>query len=139
MQLLLRSMGASLAMQSSGKGSDLEVITALMSNDPNALRRAFADQIELADGQMAALTGKDGKSTLITERNAKAFKVLEREIANGKKKLGIFYGAGHRIGDVVRVHDYHAIHVASGSPDRLNQCSIRSQEPLFVGIQDSHK
>ncbi len=95
MQLLLRSMGASLAMQSSGKGSDLEVITALMSNDSKALRRAFAEQIEMADGQMAALTGKDGKSTLITERNAKAFEVLDSEIAAGKKKLGVFYGAGH--------------------------------------------
>ena len=36
-----------------------------------------------------------GKSTLITERNAKAFLVLDREIESGKKKFGIFYGAGH--------------------------------------------
>ncbi|MEZ6133830.1 MAG: hypothetical protein R3C53_02860 [Pirellulaceae bacterium] len=56
---------------------------------------AFAQQMGAMDGQMAALTGEDGKSTLITERNAKAFQVLDREVEAGKKKLGIFYGAGH--------------------------------------------
>lgn len=60
-----------------------------------AVARAFAEQMQMMDGQMAAITGEDGKSTLITERNAKAFEVLDREIKAGKKKLGIFYGAGH--------------------------------------------
>ncbi|MCA9128946.1 MAG: hypothetical protein KDB22_17790 [Planctomycetales bacterium] len=96
MQMLFRSMGAGLAMQNSGRGGDLDLLSALVASDrTRALRRALADQMELADGQMAALTGDDGKSTLITERNAKAFEVLQREIDGGKKKLGIFYGAGH--------------------------------------------
>ena len=83
-------------MQSSGKSSDVEVVAALFSGDrARGLRRAFAEQMEMMEGQMAALTGEDGKSTLITERNAKAFEVLDREIKAGKKKLGIFYGAGH--------------------------------------------
>ncbi len=96
MQMLFRSMGAGLAAQSSGKGSDIDLIAALVATDRGrAMRRAFAEQMGTLDGQMAALTGEDGKSTLITERNAKAFKVMDEEIAAGKKKLGVFYGAGH--------------------------------------------
>ncbi len=94
-QMLLRSMGAGLAQQSSGKSNDIEVMAAMLSGDSIALRRAFASQMEMADGQMAALTGKDGKSVLITERNAKAFKVLQEQLDAGKKNIGVFYGAGH--------------------------------------------
>ncbi len=96
LQMFFRSLGSGIAMQSSGKGGDVGLLAALVSGDrPKGLRRAFAEQMQMMDGQMAALTGEDGKSTLITERNAKAFEVLDREIKNGKKKLGIFYGAGH--------------------------------------------
>ena len=38
--------------------------------------------------------GPEG-STIITERNKKAFEVLSREIAKGRKKIAVFYGAGH--------------------------------------------
>lgn len=93
--MLFRSAGASLAQQSSGQSNDLEVMAAMMSGDAKGLRKAFALQMELADGQMAAIAGKDGKSVLITERNDAAFRVLKKEIKGGKKKIGIFYGAGH--------------------------------------------
>ncbi|MFN3190726.1 MAG: hypothetical protein ACE361_09410 [Aureliella sp.] len=95
--MMLRSIGAGLAMQSTGQSSgDIDLLAAMVSGDREmAMRRAFAEQMETMDGQMAALTGKDGKSTLITERNAKAFEVMDRELEAGKKKLGIFYGAGH--------------------------------------------
>ncbi|MFK7735107.1 MAG: hypothetical protein AB8B50_03700 [Pirellulaceae bacterium] len=95
--MMLRSVGSSLAMQSSGQSTgDVALLAGLMSSDrEKAMRRAFADQLQLMDGQMAALTDEEGKSTLITERNAKAFKVMDRELAAGKKNLGIFYGAGH--------------------------------------------
>ena len=97
LQMFARSLGSSLAMQSSGKSTgDIELLAALMSDDrEKGLRRALAQQMEMMDGQMAALTGEDGKSTLITERNAKAFKVLKRELDSGKQKIGVFYGAGH--------------------------------------------
>ncbi len=96
LQMLFRSIGSGLAQQGSGKSNDLDVLAALMSKDrQKALRRAMAEQMEMMDGQMAALTGEDGKSTLITERNAKAFQVLDAQIKAGKKKIGIFYGAGH--------------------------------------------
>ncbi len=96
LQMFFRSLGSGIAMQSAGKGGDVGLLAALVSGDrPKGLRRAFAEQMQMMDGQMAALTGEDGKSTLITERNAKCFLVLDREIKAGKKKLGIFYGAGH--------------------------------------------
>ena len=43
---------------------------------------------------MNALEGEDG-STIIGQRNRKALDVLRRELAKGKKRIGIFYGAGH--------------------------------------------
>ena len=96
LQMFFRSLGSGIAMQSTGRGGDIEVLSALMSNNrTQGLRRAFAEQMQMMDGQMAALTGEDGKSTLITERNAKALQVLKRELAAGKRKIGIFYGAGH--------------------------------------------
>lgn len=96
LQMFFRSLGSGIAMQSAGKGGDVGLLAALVSDDrAKGLRRAFAEQLQMMDGQMAAITGEDGKSTLITERNAKAFKVLDAQIKAGKKKLGIFYGAGH--------------------------------------------
>lgn len=95
-KMLLRSVGSGLAMQGAGKSNDLDVFTAMLSKDRSkGLKVALAEQFEMMDGQMAALQGEDGRSTLITERNAKAFKVLGEQIKAGKKKIGIFYGAGH--------------------------------------------
>jgi hypothetical protein len=96
LQMMLRSIGSGLAMQGAGKSKDLDVLSAMFSeNRAQNMKRALADQFEMMEGQMAALQGNDGRSTLITERNAKAFEVLAREIKAGKKKLGVFYGAGH--------------------------------------------
>lgn len=96
MQILFRSIGAGIAMQSKGKSSDVGMLMAAVGDDPQkGLRRAMAEQMIEMDGQMAGLSGDDGKSTLITERNAKAFEVLDQQIRKGKKNLGIFYGAGH--------------------------------------------
>lgn len=96
LKMFFQSLGSGIAMQSAGRGGDVGLLAALISeNRAKGLRRAFADQMQMMDGQMAALTGEDGKSTLITERNAKAFQVMDREIKAGKKKLGVFYGAGH--------------------------------------------
>ncbi|MEP2775842.1 MAG: hypothetical protein ABJQ29_13655 [Luteolibacter sp.] len=37
----------------------------------------------------------EGENVIISDRNAKCMQVLEREIADGNKKIGIFYGAAH--------------------------------------------
>jgi len=54
----------------------------------------MAQQFEALDGQMSALDGADG-STIITERNKRCFDVLEKQLQAGKKRIAIFYGAGH--------------------------------------------
>lgn len=57
----------------------------------HTLRMAFASQLE--EMEVLASGGKDG--TLLQGRNEKCLRVLEREIAAGRKRIGIFYGAAH--------------------------------------------
>lgn len=65
-------------------GSDREV----------RLRRIMAEQFTDMDVLTAAFGGEDG-STLITDRNAAAIDVLRDQIARGRKRIAIFYGAAH--------------------------------------------
>lgn len=52
------------------------------------LMHAMAD----ADKQIDSL---DGENVIIGDRNARCLEVLDREIADQKKNIGIFYGAAH--------------------------------------------
>jgi hypothetical protein len=64
--------------------------------DPQAavkLKRTMAEQFEAA-GDDAGLGPTIG-NILVGDRNKAALKVLQKEIAKGKKKIGIFYGAAH--------------------------------------------
>lgn len=97
--LFFRMMGAGIAQQAKrqaqGKGDDFQILLALF--DPNrslALKRIMAEQFEDLEGMMTAIEGPDG-TTLIAERNKVALEGLAKQIAAGKKKLAVFYGAGH--------------------------------------------
>jgi hypothetical protein len=93
--ILLRMMAAGIAQQGNNNASDFDLITALFDKHRAIqMKRFMADQMENMDGMMVAFEGPNG-STLITERNKAALKVLAEEIKAGKKKLAIFYGAGH--------------------------------------------
>ncbi|MGC3970316.1 MAG: hypothetical protein QM775_24185 [Pirellulales bacterium] len=96
--MMFRAMGQGLAMQAQGKspaGSEIEMLFALFDDNRELkLKRAMAKQFEDMDDMMLAFEGEEG-STIITERNKAAFKVLADELAAGKKKIGVFYGAGH--------------------------------------------
>jgi hypothetical protein len=97
-QLMLRLMGQSMAIQGQQKAagvSDVQVLMAVLRRDRVLLKRLLAEQLEGMEGSLSVLGGPDGGSTIITERNKKALEVLRRELADGKKKIGIFYGAGH--------------------------------------------
>ncbi len=97
LQMFFRMMGASIAQQAGKKGgaSDAEILLALLSPDRSfKLKRVMAQQFENLGGTMSAIEGPKG-STIIGERNRKAFEVLKKEIAGGKKKIAVFYGAGH--------------------------------------------
>jgi hypothetical protein len=97
MQMFLRLMGQGMAQSAAGGGgtSDVALLMALFSKDrATMLKIAMAEQFENLEGQMAVLDGPDG-STIITERNKKAFEVLAKQLDAGKKKIAVFYGAGH--------------------------------------------
>ena len=99
--MFARMMGQAMAQQSAQKSrtSDFDVLAALFSpNRSQTMKRIMAEQFESVEGVMAALEGPNG-STIITERNKVALKKLAEQIASGKKKIAIFYGAGH-LGDM---------------------------------------
>lgn len=94
-KMFFRMLGTSAAM--SGASGEAEMLRALMSSGEDRvfrLRRTAANQLIKMDVGMVAFEGDNG-STIITHRNRKAFKVLQSQIDAGKRKLGVFYGAGH--------------------------------------------
>jgi hypothetical protein len=73
-----------------------DLINALTSPDrARQLKLILGRQFGDIEDQMSSFGG----TVLITERNKACFRVLDKEIAAGKKNLGIFYGAGH-MGDM---------------------------------------
>jgi hypothetical protein len=99
--MFARMMGQAMAQQSvqKNKTSDFDMLAALFSpKRSESMKRIMAEQFENVEGVMQALEGPDG-STIITERNKVALKKLAEQIAAGKKKIAIFYGAGH-LGDM---------------------------------------
>jgi hypothetical protein len=98
-KMYFRMIGTSLAYQSrmtaQGESADVDILKALMSDDrARMLKIALAKQLADMESLLSAFGGEEG-STLITERNKKALEVLKDQLAQGKKKIGIFYGAGH--------------------------------------------
>ena len=95
-QMFFRILGQSLATQnkSAGDANTALLLAFFSSNRALKLKQALAPQFEDLEGQLTVLGGPQG-STIITERNKRALEVLKQEIKSGKKKLAIFYGAGH--------------------------------------------
>jgi hypothetical protein len=58
------------------------------------LRRIMAEQFTDMEVLTATFGGEEG-STLITDRNAAALRVLRQQLARGRKRIAIFYGAAH--------------------------------------------
>jgi hypothetical protein len=98
LQMYFRLLGTALAQQSemgANGPSDLDVISALFAKDrPRRLKIILAKQLADMESLMVSFGGEDG-SAIITDRNKMALKVLKEQMGAGKKRLGIFYGAGH--------------------------------------------
>lgn len=77
------------------KEADVDPLALLL--DPEAgmkLKRTMAEQL----GDLESATGGLGQTLnniIVTDRNKAAMKVFQAELAKGKKKIGIFYGAAH--------------------------------------------
>lgn len=95
--MFLKEMGKSVASQQDNNplAMNLDIMLSMLTSDRlYAARRIAAVQLAKA-GEGDAFAGFDGSSTIITERNKKCLDVMKRELKNGEKKVGIFYGAGH--------------------------------------------
>lgn len=103
MSLLVRAMARDFAAQVAGDGASRppgggELLLALSSPDrAGQLKRLLARQFHHVDSMVEGLDGPDG-SVILTERNRVAFRALQRELANGKRRLGVFFGAAHLSG-----------------------------------------
>ena len=90
-----RMMGAGLASQAAA-GGEAGMLMALFSDDRAMhLKQMMSRQMVDIDSVTAGLDDANGENTLIKGRNAKAFEVLREELDAGKKKIAVFYGAGH--------------------------------------------
>lgn len=75
--------------------SELEELGLVdMIGNPLKMKRALASQFAQT-GSLDQALGGPLNQLLIVDRNAAALKVLQKQLAAGKKKIGIFYGAAH--------------------------------------------
>lgn len=70
----------------------LKVFTAKDSS--TGLKRMIAQEFDSVEDIMAGVESGDG-TVLVGERNRVALEVMDKQIAAGKKRLAIFYGAAH--------------------------------------------
>jgi hypothetical protein len=99
LQMYMRLLGHTLAAQSElavkGESPDVAIFAALFAEDrPLRLKKVLAQQLANTEQLLTSFGGEEG-SVLISERNKAALKVLKEQLAAGKKRLAVFYGAGH--------------------------------------------
>jgi hypothetical protein len=95
--MYIRMMQQNLARQRTrpSKINDLDLIRALLDRrQSHVFKQLMAEQFEDMEAMTNALSGPDG-SAIITDRNQVALGVLSEQLKQGKKKVGIFFGAGH--------------------------------------------
>ncbi len=93
--LYLKAMRAQLQV---GTNKDAEpkggqLLLALLG-DSSGLKVAMARTLAGVGELVNAIEGEDG-TVILTERNKVALGVFEKQLAAGKKSIGIFYGAAH--------------------------------------------
>ncbi|OHB79165.1 MAG: hypothetical protein A2W31_18475 [Planctomycetes bacterium RBG_16_64_10] len=94
-QLLGRSLAQQHKLSAPDRAPDVDLLAALFAKDRALqLKMVLAEQFEDMELLLTGFGGADG-STLIEGRNAVALRVLGQQIRQGRKKIGVFYGAGH--------------------------------------------
>jgi len=99
-KLLLRSMTVdpndpAVRRAAAAAPGPMDIIRALQAPDRQSrLKRLMGETMENADEMLDSLSGPEG-SVIIDDRNARALEVLTIEMESGKKRLAVFYGAGH--------------------------------------------
>lgn len=81
------------AEQGTDAAASPESLLELMG-DPLRMKQVMAEQFASTESLEHGL-GPKLNQLIVTDRNAAAMKVLQREILDGKAKIGLFYGAAH--------------------------------------------
>jgi hypothetical protein len=98
--LWLKAMAAQQSVGSSeAAGNDLASVMVLMQilmkkDGSDDLKRLIGREFDQVESIMSGLEAGGG-TVIIGERNRVALEVMAAQIAVGKKRLAIFYGAGH--------------------------------------------
>jgi hypothetical protein len=107
--ILARVMGHAMADQKDYTVTDARLVMALFDkNRSMALKRVLAEDFLDLEGSIQAIEGPNG-SAIIADRNKAALKVLRSQIDGGKRKIAIFYGAGHMADFQDRLRDEFAL------------------------------
>ena len=95
MRLLGHTLGAQSELAAKGESPDVAIFAALFAEDrPLRFKRVLAQPLAEMEQMLTSFGGEEG-SVLISERNKAALAVLKEQLAAGKQRLAIFYGAGH--------------------------------------------
>lgn len=70
----------------------LKFVYGLFAKRPDLLKLSLIHTLGGGDDQIASLAGEN---VIIGDRNVRCLEVLDRELAAGRKNVGIFYGAAH--------------------------------------------
>jgi len=88
--------GSASAFPSEGLGEDFDPLKFML--DPHApvkLKRLMAEQFGKMKLEEGAGLGQTIDTILIKDRNQACMRVFQKELAAGKRKIAIFYGAAH--------------------------------------------
>ena len=112
LQVMLRGM----QQAREGKGSKLtifHILAGTMTSDgPRYFKFLFAQELGNLENMLATFGGKKGEeSVIVGSRNRACFKVLDAQLAKGKQKLGIYYGAAHLpdMADLLKKRGFHYV------------------------------
>jgi hypothetical protein len=83
---------ALVAKPSKKQPSSAAFLMALLTKDANKLKRMLMGTLGDGDTNISKLAGEN---VIISDRNKKCLEVMEEQIAEGKNKMAIFYGAAH--------------------------------------------
>jgi hypothetical protein len=80
------------AERPSREPSSLNLMRGMLTGRTDLVKLEMMHTMAEGDKQIDAIAGEN---VIIGDRNARCLEVLDREVADGKKHVGIFYGAAH--------------------------------------------
>lgn len=96
--LAQKEAGAKTGVNSDAAGLVMLLKLLTAKDTSTGLKRMIAQQFDTVEDIMAGVESGQG-TALVGERNRVALEVLDKQMAAGKKKLAVFYGAAH-LGDM---------------------------------------